>query len=174
MAEDNIEASTEEAKKARKLFKRRIYAKANADKIKAANAAWRAANPDRMKAIRERDKEKRYGPHTIEAARKRRREIYAADPERFRSYTQKRRARRINSGGEHTKAEIAQLLKKQNGKCAACKSKVEQGYERDHILPLFLGGTNDIRNIQLLCRACNRRKSAKHPIAFAQELGLLL
>lgn len=43
--------------------------------------------------------------------------------------------------------------------CKACK-----GYfcwdqmELDHIHPVFLGGTDDFANIQLLCRPCNRLK----------------
>jgi 5-methylcytosine-specific restriction endonuclease McrA len=30
--------------------------------------------------------------------------------------------------------------------------------EVDHILPLSQGGTNDLSNLQTLCRRCNRRK----------------
>lgn len=30
----------------------------------------------------------------------------------------------------------------------------------DHIVPLAAGGLNDVTNLQLLCRACNREKSA--------------
>lgn len=33
----------------------------------------------------------------------------------------------------------------------------------DHITPLAHGGTNDLANIQILCRPCNSRKHAAQP-----------
>ena len=33
------------------------------------------------------------------------------------------------------------------------------GVEIDHIVPVALGGSNDITNLQLLCRACHAEKS---------------
>lgn len=44
----------------------------------------------------------------------------------------------------------------------------------DHIKALRRGGTNDRRNLQMLCQPCNNRKHAKDPIDYAQSLGLLL
>jgi hypothetical protein len=52
------------------------------------------------------------------------------------------------------------------GRCARCladltglvASQNDQNF--DHIVPLALGGMNDVTNLQLLCGACNRRKSA--------------
>jgi 5-methylcytosine-specific restriction endonuclease McrA len=41
-------------------------------------------------------------------------------------------------------------------------------------MPLKAGGTNDILNIQLLCKPCNLSKGAKHPIDFMQQRGFLL
>jgi hypothetical protein len=39
----------------------------------------------------------------------------------------------------------------------------------DHIIPLCLGGTNADINLACSCRACNMRKSAKHPIRYWRE-----
>lgn len=44
------------------------------------------------------------------------------------------------------------------GRCVNCES--QQELEFDHIIPLAMGGSNTVRNIQLLCAACNRRKGA--------------
>ncbi len=45
------------------------------------------------------------------------------------------------------------------GKCAECSST--DYLEYDHIIPHAKGGSNDERNVQLLCRKCNLAKSDK-------------
>lgn len=51
---------------------------------------------------------------------------------------------------------------RQNGHCALCDKFVDEDFmEADHITPWSQGGRTDDENCQMLCRDCNRRKSAK-------------
>jgi 5-methylcytosine-specific restriction endonuclease McrA len=86
----------------------------------------------------------------------------------------RRRARKYKSGGTHTADQIKELAVRQNHECPYCKASIRKRYHIDHIDPLVLGGSNGIKNIQLLCPPCNLRKSTKPPEMFAREIGLLI
>lgn len=49
-----------------------------------------------------------------------------------------------------------EVWRRDEGRCVECGNK--ERLEFDHIIPLSRGGANTVRNIQLLCEACNRRK----------------
>ena len=51
------------------------------------------------------------------------------------------------------------LLKSYNFICPCCSKRIPLG--PDHVKPLGLGGSNNIRNIQPLCAPCNRMKRSK-------------
>ena len=46
-------------------------------------------------------------------------------------------------------------------RCRMCGASKEDGIELtiDHIIPLAAGGTNDLDNLQTLCRECNENKA---------------
>jgi len=51
-----------------------------------------------------------------------------------------------------------EVWRRDSGKCAKCGSR--ENLEYDHIIPISKGGSNTVRNIELLCEGCNREKSA--------------
>ena len=54
-----------------------------------------------------------------------------------------------------------QVFQRDGYRCRECgASKDETSLEIDHIVPVAKGGTNDIDNLQTLCRECNRMKHA--------------
>lgn len=59
--------------------------------------------------------------------------------------------------GSHTQEQWSQLKAKYGNRCLMCG--LEERLVKDHIKPLWLGGTNDISNIQPLCSKCNFKKS---------------
>lgn len=65
-----------------------------------------------------------------------------------------------NKEGSRTSipTEIASAVwNRDGGKCCICGSK--ENLEFDHIIPISKGGATTFRNLQLLCRDCNRQKS---------------
>lgn len=99
-----------------------------------------------------------------------------ANPGKVRAANHARRVRILGVSGKHTANDILDLLAMQGKKCAHsfCRASIKGGYHVDHIMPLARGGSNDRKNLQLLCAPCNHRKHAKHPVDFALENGMLV
>lgn len=52
----------------------------------------------------------------------------------------------------------AKLLKAQKNICGYCKKPIKDNPQLEHIIPVILGGSNDISNQIVTCKPCNDRK----------------
>lgn len=142
ISEDERARLREANKKYRKEGKYKAWQDANKDKVKANNKKYRDAGKNR------------------EYVRKRR----ASDPDfvkKLNEYCRVRTLRRKAVGGHHTREQWEALKAQYDHKCLCCgKSEPEVELTRDHIIAITKGGTDDIENIQPLCRGCNAAKQA--------------
>lgn len=115
----------------RKRVNNRRWQKRNGDYWR----EWRAANPGKRNEY-----DRRY-----------------YNPDVYRMKHRNDYARRKNAGGTYTDQQFTDLCEHFNWRCVCCGQ--EAPLTADHVIPVSKGGTNDIENIQPLCRSCN---SAKH------------
>jgi 5-methylcytosine-specific restriction endonuclease McrA len=138
-----------------------------AEELAAYGAAYRAANKDATAA--------RHARYRIECAaqvRESKRRWKLANPEAVKNYVRTRRARIKGAECTLTAAESLAVLRAQRGRCAYCPGTDD--LELDHVVPIARGGAHAKANIQWLCGPCNRRKSWRDPVVFAQAEGRLL
>lgn len=67
-----------------------------------------------------------------------------------------RKQRLAINGGSHTLAEWEELQTQYNFTCPRCG--LIKVLTKDHIIPISKGGSDNIENIQPLCRSCNSQK----------------
>lgn len=151
----------------------REYGERNKERLKKKNAEWYLRNKARLNAAHLANY---YANQEEWWARSK---AWAkANPERWREFGRqaeaKRRAAKYKAPGSWTEKDINRLYELQKGKCVACRVDLGKSFHRDHIVALVRGGSNDINNIQLLCRSCNSRKHAKDWTKFMQESGYLI
>ena len=170
----------------KRLAQQATYRVLNADKRLAANRAYMAANREALRL----KSSKFYHENRPEVLRRRRElnqqperklikaqqdKAYAKANRPLRTVIGRRyRARLHSADGNHTLEQIRDLLERQKYRCIGCGKSIRKGFHADHIVPLILGGSNDISNIQLLCPRCNTSKGGKDPLMWAQTEGRLL
>jgi 5-methylcytosine-specific restriction endonuclease McrA len=133
------------------------------------SAKWRAKNRDAFRLMQKawRENNREHQAVLTKAWAEKNKEQKA-------SHTRNYRARKRAAFGRHGKKDLDFLLAAQCGKCAVCKIDLNGVFDVDHIIPLISGGGNDLRNLQLTCSPCNKKKNRKHPVTFMQENGYLL
>jgi len=66
---------------------------------------------------------------------------------------------RVSLMNERRRSDRLTIIKNKGGKCKACGDT--ENLQLDHIKPIAKGGTNDLDNLQVLCKMCNLHKGQK-------------
>ncbi|OYV54240.1 MAG: hypothetical protein B7Z76_15265, partial [Acidiphilium sp. 20-67-58] len=113
-----------------------------------------------------RERSRKYREANLEKCREANRQYALKKPHKFRDSANRRRARLAKAEGNYSNEDIQKIFIQQKGKCIICLVKFtkEKKYTIDHIMPLHLGGSNDVSNLQLVCKGCNSRKGHRHPM----------
>lgn len=133
----------------------RIYRETRREELAKKERERQAANPE---AISKAKKERRAA--NLEKYRENGRKDYAANSGEYKRRAWKRKLSEINALGYHTEKEFQDLCSYYMDQCLAC-GDVPDKLSRDHVIPLVKGGSDDISNIQPLCRGCNASKGTK-------------
>jgi 5-methylcytosine-specific restriction endonuclease McrA len=127
--------------------------------------AYAAANPDAQKR-RQKDwydrtgaaYARKYYAANVEKLRARVQKWWHDHPEYNRAWQSTYRTKKAGNGGSHTEEEWQALCLTYGNLCLRCGRRPKV-LTRDHIVPVSLGGGNEISNIQPLCRPCNSAKN---------------
>lgn len=122
--------------------------------ILARHHQWRLEHPDRWREMmcesRQRNAEQR------RAYNKR---YVRANLARLNVKWHARRARKLANGGSHTVQEWEQCKAYFDYQCLMCGQREPAiKLTKDHVIPIAIGGTDAIENIQPLCQKCNSSK----------------
>lgn len=142
----------------------------NKERVEENRRNWRRNNPEKVRAqsAREhaarREEEKEYSkkwrlsnPEKVKAQRDK---YWTENHDKAIEKTHRRRARIAGNGGDYTAKEWKDLVDLYENKCLCC-GRNDVKITVDHIVPISVGGSNNIDNIQPLCKSCNSTKGAK-------------
>jgi len=68
------------------------------------------------------------------------------------------RLKEARAKGTHTKEEWEAILTKHSRRCVRCGCRPDPRPCKDHITPIYQGGSDAASNLQPLCRECNTSK----------------
>jgi hypothetical protein len=131
------------------------YREKHRDEINRKNREAYKENPDRRKIFDAAYRNK-YLDRIREKGREYAKKFRDRDRDKKAHYENKRRSLKKSAKGSFTNQEWIDLCNKYDNKCLCCGEKKK--LTRDHVVPLSLGGDNDINNIQPLCLSCNCSK----------------
>jgi 5-methylcytosine-specific restriction endonuclease McrA len=84
---------------------------------------------------------------------------------------QRRKERELKAKGSHTKEDFIKLCAETNNTCYYC-GKETTHLVREHKIPLFRNGSNDIDNIVPSCWKCNLKKGIRTTEEYSNVLQL--
>lgn len=137
--------------------KHRTYYRRNTDRFAVYYKTYYQNNADKVKS-----RVTQHYREIPEQHRRRMKAYYQRHPEQFNVYSERRRARKAQTGGSYTPQEWKSLKAGYGSVCLCCgRGEPDIKLHADHVVPLSKGGRNDISNIQPLCRFCNSSKGTK-------------
>jgi 5-methylcytosine-specific restriction endonuclease McrA len=128
------------------------YYKRNRARILARNIAWNRANKARVAEV-----SKVWDKENPERRKSNGLRWQRENPDKVKAIFARHKSRKAKNGGSFSGGEWLSLCKHYGNRCLCCHKR--KPLEADHVIPVILGGTSDISNIQPLCRSCNARKS---------------
>lgn len=78
----------------------------------------------------------------------------------YRAQIRSARLREARRKGVHTEADWNAILVRYGFRCVICGCRPEGRPCKDHIVPIYLGGSDAADNLQPLCRQCNTAKGS--------------
>lgn len=142
--------------------------KADPEKFLEQGRRWRAANPEKVKAIWTRSAKKNHTKKLAATAswwKAHPKENVAKvfkwsreNPSKVKALRVARSARLRNAHGMVTSVQIDELFNLYRGLCAYCANPART---IDHVVPLSRGGPHEIGNLLPACARCNFSKGAK-------------
>jgi 5-methylcytosine-specific restriction endonuclease McrA len=128
----------------------RDWARNHREESRQRNAIWQKENPEKARA-------------KLQAWR-------AKNRQKKIEYDRTRRVKKNGASGYHTSEQFKDLCFAFKNMCVCCLQ--DKPLTEDHIVPLSKGGTDNIENIQPLCKSCNSKKHNTHSVDYRITLIL--